>query len=194
LASIRRIVPVMLQDRPSWVALSWLLVAGCSVSDRYSLAVDSGEVCASCGGCEEMLPVRSAQHVSGPVAYPDNPPVGGPHSACWGPWGVQEVPVRVERWVHNLEHGGVVLLYRCEGGCEAELQQLRAFVSAHPRTVLTAYDALPARFAAVSWGFRLLSDCLDLGALESFYAEHYDRGPESIASAPPVQCSEFPEL
>jgi hypothetical protein len=134
--------------------------------------------------------------MTGTIDYPDPPPSSGPHNTCWGSWGVQSTPLRPERWVHNLEHGGVVLLYRCEAGCSAELEMLKSFVASHERTILTEYAPLPmpARFAAVAWGYRLVSDCLDLRAFQAFYAEHFDQGPESISVGPGPECSEFPDL
>lgn len=46
------------------------------------------------------------------------------------------------------------------------------------------YASLPTRFAAVSWGRRLLTDCFDEAQMEAFYAEHVDNAPESITSNP----------
>ena len=53
----------------------------------------------------------------------------------------------------------------------ADVQQLTAFVGAHPLTILTAYRDMDARFAVVAWGYRLLSQSLDLNAFAAFYAE-----------------------
>jgi len=72
----------------------------------------TGTVCTTCGDCEEERPVESASHLLGPIDYPDPPPAGGDHNPCWTTWGVHADVVPVERWVHNLEHGGVVYLYR----------------------------------------------------------------------------------
>ena len=180
--------------RVAWLVLFALGACAVDRGGRGPLLDGSGGLCSECGACEETLPVTSALHVTGMVDYPDVPPVGGPHSACWGTWGVHDEPLKTERWVHNLEHGGVVFLYRCDEGCDAEIASLKGRVAAHDRTILTQYDALPKRFAALAWGWRLVSDCLDLTAFEAFYEEHYDRGPESISTAPPVQCAEFPDL
>ena len=107
---------------------------------------------------------------------------------------MHETEVRTERWVHNLEHGGVVLLYHCNDDCETDVQSLRDFVASHPRTLLTSYAALPQRFAAVAWEHRIVSECLDLAAIERFYAARVDHGPESLSDPPPVVCAERPQL
>jgi hypothetical protein len=138
--------------------------------------------------------VTSALHVTGPIAYDDKPPVGGPHHACWGSWGVHTEPLAAESWVHNLEHGGIVYLYHCTTECPDELAQLTELANSHQRTILTEYDDLPTRFAAVAWGHRITSDCLDLAAFQRFYDVHYDRGLESIAAGPPTGCGLSPDL
>jgi hypothetical protein len=156
--------------------------------------IDAGMLCASCGGCEEKLPASSAVHVAGSVPYADLPPAGGDHSTCWATWGVHDSEVRTERWVHNLEHGGVVLLYRCDGDCDADIERLRAFTTSHARTLLTPYAQLPRRFGVVAWEHRLLMDCLDEEALERFYAARFNHGLEAIDAEPSTICEERPEL
>jgi hypothetical protein len=173
-----------------------LLSSGaCSASSGTPREGDGGAaVCTSCGACEETLQITSALHVTGKVEYTDPPPAGGPHNSCWGNWGVQDTELPPERWVHNLEHGGVVFLYHCEEACDADVESLKALVAAHPRTILTSYAQLPTRFAVVAWGHRIESDCVDAQAFEAFYDEHFDRGPESISAGPPAACAEFSDL
>jgi hypothetical protein len=173
--------------------LAWV---ACRDEDAYRRPpdVDAGMLCASCGGCEEKLTVTSAFHVVGTVPYQDLPPVGGDHNACWATWGVHDAEVEPEHWVHNLEHGGVVLLYHCDDGCDADIEQLRKFVANHPRTLLTPYPQLPRRFGVVAWEHRLLSDCVDQSALEAFYAARYEHGLEDIPDPPSTICQERPGL
>jgi hypothetical protein len=44
--------------------------------------------------------------------YPHNPPIAGLHYWVWAKWGVHTEVVPRGYWVHNLEHGAVVFLYR----------------------------------------------------------------------------------
>jgi hypothetical protein len=145
-------------------------------------------ICTATGECEQAIAVRSASHANGPIAYPDPPPVGGDHSPCWGAWGVHDQPLGAEHWVHNLEHGGVVALYHCPAGCAMEVKQLGDWARGRRLALLTEYTALPTRFGVVAWGYRLLSDTLDLRALQAFYDAHVDHAPESIDSPPPSSC------
>jgi hypothetical protein len=147
--------------------------------------------CASCGGCEIEQPTAASNpHLPDPIDYADPPPTNGPHNACWATWGVHETPVADERWVHNLEHGGVVFLYNCPDGCAADVDALKQLVMARPRTVLTSYSQLPAgsRFAVVSWGHRLVTDCVDTDVFAAFYTANFRHGNEDEGSDPPDTC------
>jgi hypothetical protein len=169
-----------------------VLIAGCTDGRRaqhaHQVEVPEGGLCTRCGACEEQLSVRSASHVEGDLTYADSPPTSGDHNACWAEWGVHEQALRPENWVHNLEHGGVVFLYHCETGCETEVETLTRLVESRDRALLTRYDALPTKFAVVSWGHRLLSDCLDQRVFEDFYTVHVGNAPESLSAGPPSRC------
>ncbi|MET0344158.1 MAG: DUF3105 domain-containing protein [Polyangiales bacterium] len=144
------------------------------------------------GAAEEHQPDAGAMHVSrfrdSELVYEDVPPTGGTHSECWADFTIYEEELEDARWVHNLEHGGIVLLYRCDGGCPNELASLRSFAKSHPRTILTPYAALPTRFAAVAWEYRLLNNCLELPAIQQFYDDHFNRAREDSAGGPPDLC------
>ena len=133
---------------------------------------------------EESIQVTSASHFDGEFDYPDPPPVGGDHHFCWLAYQVFDAEVPDENWVHNLEHGAVVFLHNCPDGCAAELAVLAQMVRGHPRSLLTPYAALPAKFAAVSWGHRLVTDCFQEARFARFYDEHVGRGLESVSSGP----------
>lgn len=159
-----------------------------SEPDNDAGASEPSILCAACGGCEETIQVVSTMHTNNPVTYPDPPPTSGPHNPCWGRWGIHDEPLRAERWVHNLEHGGVVFLYNCPDGCDAEINALKKIVSDRYRTILTAYADLPTRFGVVSWGHRLTSECFDEQAYVAFYNQNFDHAPESNANPPNPSC------
>jgi hypothetical protein len=140
----------------------------------------------TCLGEEEFVASLASSHVSGGVDYDDLPPTGGPHDPCWAEWGVHEEEVPDERWVHNLEHGGVVFLHNCPNGCPDAVDRMEKLVTG--QAILTPYAALPSRFAVVSWEHRLLMDCADTDAMQAFYDTHFDQAPESSTSAPGESC------
>ena len=138
-----------------------------------------------------MRKVTSANHVSGTVDYPDPPPVGGDHNACWAIWGIHKDAVPAERWVHNLEHGGIVFLYNCPDDCGDDAQALSEItdlVGSHPLAIITPYAGMTQKFAMVSWGRRLVTDCIDAQAAAAFYAVHVNHGPEQISDNPAPSC------
>lgn len=151
---------------------------------------DAGQpIVAACdGSVEEEVVITSANHIDGDIVYPDPPPAGGDHNPCWATWGVHTDPVPDELWVHNLEHGGIVYLYNCPSGCDAEKAELASFADGKSFVLVTPYSEMSKKFAAVAWGWRLVTDCVDMDAFAAFYDEHVDQAPESISSDPPSSC------
>ena len=149
---------------------------------------DDAGICTSDGACEEMVALDPAQHVDGDIDYGELPPAGGPHNPCWDDYGIHDELLPPENWVHNLEHGAVVLLYECPEGCDAELSMLEAFVSERSWALLTRFEGLTTRFAVVAWGYLLMTDELDLDGFEAFYDALAYHAPESVPSGKPAGC------
>jgi hypothetical protein len=163
-----------------------LLLAGCAAP--LSSTQPGSEPCDACGGdcLEEAEPATSANHVEGDVAYPSYPPTSGDHDACWATWGVHTEPVRTESWVHDLEHGGVVILTG-DGVSPDDFDELATWVGTLPagRAVLTpASEPMDAVVAAVSWEHRLLLGCVDMPALQAFFDAHVAHGREDTTADP----------
>lgn len=137
-----------------------------------------------------------AEHVAegSTVTYTSNPPAGGPHYPRWAKFGAYTTPVPRPYWVHDLEHGAVVLLYRCDAdagsACQADAQTFLAKVVAglptdpacapdvRVRTVTTPDPLIPTPFAAAAWGWTYTSACADLPTLTDFAKVHYAHAPE----------------
>ena len=167
----------------------------CRVAARGSPTV---QVAVALGGarCAADSCVRAHVPRGTPIDYGARPPIGGPHYNGWYPsYGVVEQSVSAGLWVHNLEHGAIVLLYRCENGCADLVARLRAFHAALPkgrnarsgaaRLLATPYAEMDHRIAVVAWGQLLELDDFDPERVEAFYLEHLDRGPECRALACP---------
>lgn len=107
-----------------------------------------------------FCPPTSGAHFNAPGAGPLRPGFYGPDDDV-GPGG----------WVHNLEHGYVVALYRCAGGsCPSadDLADVRAFAEAGPSTpsaeacgyrskvVVARFDDMSTPFALLAWNRALL--------------------------------------
>ena len=144
----------------------------------------------ACSPSVDKPPVVSRNHVpvGTTVNYPFNPPDGGDHYPIWlQPWGFYPTEQRREYWVHNLEHGAVVMLFNCPGGCPNDSAHLQAIMTSTPpdryneqRFIITPDSAMPHRFAAIAWGYRWQGDTIDETAIRCFISARYDMAPESI--------------
>ena len=132
------------------------------------------------------------------VTYANCPPASGKHYNVQGVGpidgglhGPDDATVP-EGWVHNLEHGAIVLLYSCPGGtgpgCTPEGQQaLGALLPDWPKSpicgiapgkltpVITRFDDMAWPYAAVVWDVVLPMQTLDKDALFNFYATRGER-------------------
>lgn len=113
-----------------------------------------------------------------------NPPQSGTHCGDWErDWGVHTDVVPRATWVHNLEHGGIVLLYNCPEPCDAEVAVLGEVVAERPtmRILVTPDPGLDApRFAAVAWTWIYETDAPDKETLLCFVDQHENHAPEDI--------------
>lgn len=128
------------------------------------------------------------------IERPFHPPAQGAHYSAWADYREYDAPVPWGFLVHALEHGGVVLAYRCEAPCPEITDALRAAIDAHGPDPLCRGGDLPARFvmvpdpelewpiAAVAWEHVYLATCVDPDSLGAFVEEHYARGPEDTCA------------
>jgi hypothetical protein len=93
-------------------------------------------------------------HVTGPVAYPQTPPVGGAHSAVWQNCGVYNAPVRNENAVHSLEHGAMWITYQPDLPA-AQLALIKQDVAGQPYALVSPYPGLPTPVVATVWGVQV---------------------------------------
>lgn len=124
------------------------------------------------------------------IQYVNNPPSSGNHYPSPKPWGVYEQTIAPGYWVHNLEHGGVVVLYDCPQVCPEVVQMVRDALQRFPKDnfgevklVSTPYSGLPngARTAAVAWNWvATYPGSITFDQLQAFYNAHVDRSPENI--------------
>lgn len=133
--------------------------------------------------------------------YVNNPPVNGEHyGASWGRWQIFSTEARRGYWVHNLEHGGVILLYRkAADGLNAPQSVIDALMLAynkieadhsdecvslglsHKRVVMTPDHLLPSDLPwavvvagpeALGLGHMVKGACVDADFIKAF-AERY---------------------
>lgn len=119
------------------------------------------------------------------VDYPRDPPSSGDHRSQWARWGEYDF-LPPQRWLHNLEHGGVALLYHPCAQADV-VDSLRAYAKARPdddgggfRYVLTPYVGLPSALAVVAWEWTYAAECVDPAAIDEFVDRHYRQAPEDF--------------
>lgn len=146
----------------------------------------SGSVVAAAGLGRE-LPDEGQDHVADGtrVPYRHYPPASGPHWPARAAWGVAEQEVPPEVWVHNLEHGGIVVLYRCDAPCPDLVAQLRGAQRTFPTSkhgqikLLVVQDRrIGSRLAVLAWRRVWELETFDRERLLGFYRTYVDRGPE----------------
>jgi hypothetical protein len=132
-------------------------------------------------------------HVTRPevVTYKHQPPSSGNHyndSLAPRPWGANQTAIQPEEYVHNLEHGGIVLVYKCTGGeCDDAYSQAQTLFGQLPQApgfqevkfLSTPYQGMTPKYALLAWdneqdftGFPSTSDAT------AFYNKFVNQGPE----------------
>jgi hypothetical protein len=159
--------------------------------DASAVPFDGG----TCTASIAHVVVTSRNHVpqGTPVVYNSNPPVGGDHYPEWLHWDRSYGVVDRGNYVHNEEHGGVILINPCETGCDevsAELLRIGQSLAQDPlctppinaRWLVTRDPLVPAGtgVAAAAWEWRFVAPCPDTEKLTAFIQAHIGQGPEDL--------------
>jgi hypothetical protein len=149
--------------------------------------------------CNGMLTVEA--DTSGPhvdtgtsIEWTNNPPTSGPHYPTWAAWDRAYPELARGYYVHNLEHGGILLLYRCDIECPDVVASLLGAArnmtadsqctGAVTKRVIVTSDPLLAddvQVAAVAWNHAYTASCYD-PYVETFAREHYAKAPEDLCA------------
>ena len=133
--------------------------------------------------------------VSTPQRYLYCPPASGNHYNGAGIGPIQPRVYRPEdrvgppNWVHNMEHGGMVVLYRGDspGASAAGQQAFREFFDTFPPTaickvpagqvspVIARFDEMPSPYAAMVWDRVFYLDTWDPALVTKFYLTEAER-------------------
>lgn len=121
-------------------------------------------------------------------------PAAGNHWGAWAPWDtVYTRPVKRGFYLHNLEHGGLVLSYGCSSPSEsaecadaaANLETLKnAF--GETRVIVTPDPEQPPLYAARAWRTGYQSDCYAEDRMLDFMTTFFRHGREDIDADPPI--------
>jgi hypothetical protein len=133
-----------------------------------------------------QFPNQGTQHIAPGQPhdpYNSNPPTSGPHFDAPGRWGIYDQPQPDELFVHNLEHGGIVVHYNCAEACPELVEQLRDVVGQYRSKVILAprpNKDVPWRITLTAWTWLDGFNEFDAARIRAFIAARRDKGPELI--------------
>ncbi len=161
---------------------------GDAMQDASENIADAGD--SRCQMTETRVANDGAAHVDegSELEFTHNPPASGSHYPVWTRFEAFDTEI-VQRgyWVHNLEHGGIVLLH----GPSAETAEVQRLLSvyeeipddpqcSHKRALLTADPALSDPIAIVAWNHVLVGECVNRERVLEFVELHRGAGPENV--------------
>jgi hypothetical protein len=151
------------------------------------------------GACDGLLTYvrgEAGTHVpfASVIEWSTNPPVTGSHYPSWAGWDRHYQQLDRGFYVHNAEHGGIVLLYNCPTGCQDVVDALLDVTrNATPdgtcadpirhRILVAADPLLPPEIqvAAVAWNRLYTASCFD-PYVATFTREQYAHAPEDFCA------------
>ncbi len=136
----------------------------------------------------ERVPNEGFEHVpiGTATAYKAYPPASGTHYPVPAQAGVYPEGLAPGFWIHSLEHGYIVLLYKSPPNPKM-LTTFHEMVQAFPmskfrnvKLVIAPYADMPHSFAVLAWDWRLWLDSFDQAEILAFYRAHVDHGREDL--------------
>jgi hypothetical protein len=177
------------------LALVLALVVSLAAAAPVSGGAGQNRVAASkakAAGCViKAFAGEGRNHSEDPVKYHTNPPTSGTHHPEWAPdrvFAAGDEP-QVEKWVHSLEHGRVVVQY-APGTPAMRIRTLTSLVRerfhghrGYHQLLFANNTEMPYAVAAVVW--RRYLGCRTYNArvpdaVRAFRVAYVDRGPELI--------------
>lgn len=120
------------------------------------------------------------------ITYQTYPPSTGSHYPSTAKYGFSETPLQAGNFVHNLEHGSVVIYYKSDVSEEVK-QQLRDTYTRLPaakygavKLVITPYDNMDTPIAIAAWDRLYKMNEYNYDEIQTFYITWVDKGPEDI--------------
>jgi hypothetical protein len=138
------------------------------------------------------IPDEGFTHVANgtPLVHKHNPPSSGNHYPTPLPAGAYATPQPEGNWIHSLEHGYIVLVYRCSGSeCNDLYLQAKSVFSTLPKEskfnevkfVSSEYDNMTPKVAVLAWDKEQDMSAIDVNLITAFYNQFVDHGREDLA-------------
>jgi hypothetical protein len=136
----------------------------------------------------QRIPDEGQGHVpeGSPIQYKHYPPSSGSHYPRWARYEAYAEELPEGYWVHNLEHGAIVVLYNCRSVACPEVEstlkglysELKPSKWGSVKLVVTPYTRSTAQVTVLAWGYQMDLSGPDVNSIRFFYNAHVDQGPE----------------
>jgi Protein of unknown function (DUF3105) len=164
-----------LMTRTAWIACGFVLFAGIVIGG-FVLLRGQASGPGTIAGITTFANLKR-DHQTGPLTYPQSPPVGGPHNPTWQNCGIYSSALPNENAVHSLEHGAVWIIYQPTLEPSA-IERLKSLVRGKSYALLSPYPGSPAPIVMSAWGTQLRVDQADDPRLGAFLTQ-YMQGPQT---------------
>jgi hypothetical protein len=140
---------------------------------------------AAAGCTDQTSPDQGRNHVQTlpeDFRYNSFPPTSGPHNPAPALWGFYDRSIPFIVSTHNLEHGGILVLWGKDVP-QATVDQLRTWYNADPSGILAAPlpgNALPDKVTLTAWGHLAVCPGFNANAFDSFRDAYRYQGPERL--------------
>lgn len=105
---------------------------------------------------------------------------------------MSKIEIPDEQWIHNIEHGGVVITYKPDLPAN-DIEELRVIATNLTmredqnskkgfKVVLTPRAANKSAVQLSSWGYNLSLDMVDSTKIQKFYRDRPNTAPEANAA------------
>jgi Protein of unknown function (DUF3105) len=146
-----------------WGGVGVLVIAGIIGFNMYKESGKPGEKFADQGNIHLDL---GKEH----PPYNSDPPTSGWHTSDLAAWGSYDYVVPDERFVHNLEDGGVILWYKLGTPEENEknIAALEAVSKGNRHIVIAPRETMTTTYAMTAWSRLQRFDSLDETGMKAF--------------------------
>lgn len=121
------------------------------------------------------IPEGSTDH----PAYNSNPPTSGWHWPQPATWGAYDKAQPDERFIHNLEHGGIWIAYKPDLP-QDQIEMLKDYTRRYRKIVVAPRSNNDSNIALAAWGRLFKLDTAKEGEIIRFIEAFYDKGPEKV--------------
>lgn len=168
------------------LALMAIVLVASTGCGKSATSADGGDQ--QCDSLKNVTP-SSGQHLSScsdtACGNGEDPPTGGDHCSSITTCRSHTTEQPRCQWLHNMEHGHVVLLHNCPSGCADDIAKLEALrgeakkaSNGVARALMTPDSRISKRFAAVIWGWSWSGDAVDEAAVRCLLTKQDQGAPE----------------